>query len=68
MCHTWYKSDLPGAVVPDVELWSMHVMATHGTEVGHFQNDPMLSEVAESTIFDNDIILDLFWFSNSRMI
>ena len=47
----------------DQRMWCPHM----STELGHFQNDPMLTEVAEATIFDNDIILDLFWFSNSRM-
>lgn len=65
MCHTQYKSDLPGAVVPDVELWSMHVVATHGTEVAHVQNGPMLTEMAVATISDNCITFDLFQYLNN---
>ena len=37
--------------------------ATHGTELAHFQNDPLMTEAAEEAIIhdsDNSIIFDLF--------
>ena len=38
------------------------------TKLGHFQNDTMLTEVVEATIFDNYIIFDSFRYSNNWMI
>ena len=35
---------------------------THGIELGHFQNDPILTEMAGATIHNTDIIFDLFQY------
>ena len=35
---------------------------THGIELRHFQNDPTLTEMAEATIHNADIIFDLFQY------
>ena len=39
--------------------------STHGAELGHFQNDAMLTDAAEATIRDNNITFDLFQYSNN---
>ena len=44
----------------EVKSWSTHVVTTHGAELGHFQNDTMLTDTTEATIHDNDITFDLF--------
>ena len=45
----------------NVKPWSTHVVATHGIEVGHFQNGTMLTE---PTTRDNNIISDALQYSN----
>lgn len=43
----------------------MHMVATHGTELCHSENNPMLTDAAEATIHDMIVIFDLFHYSNN---
>ena len=37
-----------------------YMVATHGTEFDHFQDVPMLTEVAEAAFWDNAVTFDKF--------
>lgn len=75
-CHTPVEqisaSDGPWGTIPGLRRISSGAVclqpccsSTHGTELGHFQNDHMLTKAAEATIRKDDIPFDLFHYSNS---